>query len=167
MNPLEIVHGAIQQARRYTEGLLKVLPAEDWFRQPTEGVTHIAWQVGHLAAAQYALALRRIRGEREEDAVLISPNYRKLFGKGSQPSANPADYPAVEEIRSVFDRVHQQVLHELQELPDTVLDEPAAQPAHPLFRTKFGSLMWCAEHEFVHAGQIGLLRRLFGAGPLR
>ena len=44
-------------------------PAE-WFRQPTEGVTHIAWQVGHLALAEYWLTLERIRGRRPDDLHL-------------------------------------------------------------------------------------------------
>jgi uncharacterized damage-inducible protein DinB len=35
-----------------------------------------------------------------------------------------------------------------------------------LAQTKRASLLWCAQHELVHAGQIGLLRRLLGYPPL-
>jgi hypothetical protein len=38
---------------------------------------------------------------------------------------------------------------------------------HPLVRTKLWALLWCAQHEAVHAGQIGLLRRQLGHAPLR
>ena len=54
----------IRQARGYIEDLLSHIAVDDWFRQPAEGVTHVAWQVGHLAVAQYGLALKRVRGER-------------------------------------------------------------------------------------------------------
>jgi hypothetical protein len=43
---------------------------------------------------------------------------------------------------------------------------PLEQP-RPLFKTKLGAIEWCAQHEFVHAGQIALLRRLMGKAPLR
>jgi uncharacterized damage-inducible protein DinB len=65
----------------------------------------------------------------------------------------------------VFDRVHRQVLRELPGLPEADLDSPPFRP-HPLARTKRECLFWCAQHEMVHAGQIGLLRRLLGHPPL-
>jgi uncharacterized damage-inducible protein DinB len=45
------------------------------------------------------------------------------------------------------------------------LDEPVLTP-HSLVKTKFEALLWCAQHEGVHAGQIGLLRRLLGYPPV-
>ena len=112
MPDLESLIRDIRTARNYTTDILSHIDQSDWFRQPTEGVTHVAWQVGHLAVAQYGLALKRVRGENPDDAELISPEFRKLFGKGSTPSPDPAKYPTTEEIRAVFDRVHQQVLEE-------------------------------------------------------
>jgi len=32
---------------------------------------------------------------------------------------------------------------------------------------KLGGLIFCSHHEMLHAGQIGLLRRLLGKQPLR
>jgi hypothetical protein len=57
-------------------------------------------------------------------------------------------------------------LDELARLPGGVLDETVDNP-HPMFSTKLGALMFCPFHEMLHAGQIGLLRRLFGNAPLR
>lgn len=156
----------IGMARMYTENMLSHIDQADWFRQPAEGVTHVAWQVGHLAVAQYSLALRRVRGERAEDAELISPEFRKLFGKGSIPVPDPAVYPTPEELRAVFDRVHRQVLNESGDWSEESLDEATGEPAHPMFKTKGEAIRWSVQHEFIHAGQIGLLRRLCGAMPL-
>jgi hypothetical protein len=155
----------IEFARRYTSRLLDDLTAEDWFRMPHEGVTHIAWQVGHLAFAEYRLALLRVRGARPEDAELISAEFLREFGAQSLPNPDPAHYPAIAEIRAVFDRVHEQVLHELPSHPEADLDTPISPP-HPIAKTKREALAWCAQHEMVHAGQIGLLRRLLGKPPL-
>ena len=167
MPQLESALNQIRTARMYTNDLLSHIDDDDWFRQPNEGVTSVAWQVGHLAVAQYGLALKRVRGEKTEDGQLISGDIRKQFGKGSVPVPDPSVYPSLEGIRAVFDRVHKQVLAEVGAMAETQLSEPAGDPPHPMFKTKLEALHWCAQHEFIHAGQIALLRRLFGAEPLR
>jgi uncharacterized damage-inducible protein DinB len=155
----------ITSARRYTLRLLDSVPEAEWFRQPAEGISHLAWQVGHLAMAEYRLALERIRGRRPEDAALISEDFLTRFGRTSVPELDSNRNPPPGEIRGVFDRVHEQVLRELPQVTPATLAEPVARP-HPIADTKLASLIWCAQHEMVHAGQIGLLRRLLGHPPL-
>jgi hypothetical protein len=157
---------AIEQivfARNYTIELLDETPTDDWFRQPPGGVSLVGWQVGHLAFAEYRLALWRIRGERPDDDALFSPDFRRLFGVNSVPQADAA-YPAAE-LRAVLDRVHEQVLRELSGLDETEVDRPVPHP-HPFAKTKLTAMLWCAHHEMLHAGQIGLLRRHLGHPPL-
>lgn len=161
MSRLQLAIEQIVFARNYTTRLLDQTKAEEWLRQPPSGVSHIAWQVGHLAMAQYRMALERIRGPRPLDASLISEDFLRLFGRTSVPDADLTKYPSQAEIRTVFDRVHEQVLRELRELEENELDQPVLKP-HPLAKTKLWALLWCAQHEAVHAGQIGLLRRQLG-----
>jgi hypothetical protein len=159
---------AIEQivfARDYTVRLLDQTEVADWFRLPPGGITHIGWQVGHLAMAEYRLALERIRGPKPEDADLISEAFLLLFARRSVPAMEPGKYPSPVEIRAVLDRVHAQALRELKELDENELEQPVLK-SHPLVKTKLWSLVWCAQHEAVHAGQIGLLRRLLGDAPL-
>lgn len=163
---LQFAIDLLRTARFYTLDMLDNVPPEDWFRQPTEGVTHVAWQVGHLAMVEYALCMRRVRGVRPEDAELISDEFMAPFRKGSTPTADPADYSDPEEIRRVLDRVHDQTLEELPTLTEENLDESSGAP-HPMFKTKLEAITWCAQHEMIHVGQIGLLRRLFGSSALR
>jgi hypothetical protein len=165
MTRLALALDRIVLARKYTLRLLDHVPLADWFRQPAEGITHIAWQVGHLAIAEYWLTLNRIRGQRPEDANLIPDGFAARFGRESVPGPDPAKYPAPDELRAILDRVHRQTLVELPGLTVAELDQPTEKP-HPYFATKLGALLWCAEHEMVHAGQIGLLRRLLGQAPL-
>jgi uncharacterized damage-inducible protein DinB len=165
MSRLQPILDTIIKVRAYTEDLLGNVAPDEWFRQPSEGVTHIAWHVGHIAVAEYSLGLKRIRGERAEDADLVPQAFFAAFGKGSTPSSDPSQYPSVDEICDVFDRVHRQVLAELAVLPDEVLDEQT--DPHPMFQTKYEALQWAPCHEVSHTGQIALLRRLFGNAPLR
>jgi uncharacterized damage-inducible protein DinB len=162
---IQIALDQIVTARNYSLSLIDATNPSDWFRQPKEGVTHLAWQVAHLATAEYWLALNRTRGTRPADEELIPEAFRKQFGRESTPDPNPANNPTPAEIRGVFDRVHQQVLDEVTNFPESICDEPLSRP-HRMFSTKISALQWCSQHEFIHAGQIALLRRLLGSPPV-
>jgi len=135
----------------------------EWLRLPSGSVSHVGWQVGHIAFSEYRLALWRIRGPQPQDDALFSPEFKRLFGADSVPEANSAYPPA--EIRAVLDKVHEQVLRELPNLNEAELDQPVPH-LHPFAKTKLWSLLWCAQHEMLHAGQIGLLRRQLGYPPM-
>jgi hypothetical protein len=166
MSRLDLSLNQIRSARAYTTALLESLEPGDWFRQPDGGVTHVAWQVGHLAFAEYKLLLERFRGARPDDTRLISQVFLNQFGRGSVPDPDSSRYPPPGEIRAVFDRVHLQALEELKGVSDEELDQPPLIP-HPFCPTKLGALVWCNQHEMLHAGQIGLVRRLLGYPPNR
>ena len=141
MSRLQLAVEQIAFARNYTIGLLDQTPPTEWYRQPPGGVSHVAWQVGHIAFSEYRLALWRIRGERPDDAPLFSPEFKRLFGADSVPQAESA-YPP-DEIRAALDRVHEQVLRELRRLDESELDQPVLKP-HSRVRTKLWALLWCA-----------------------
>jgi hypothetical protein len=66
----------------------------------------------------------------------------------------------------VLDRVHAQVLLELPTFTPEQLAEPVDMP-YAAYATKLGCLIFCSHHEMLHAGQLGLLRRLMGKQPVR
>ena len=158
---LEIARRQIEFARGYSRSLIEDIDDCHWFTQPQPGASHIAWQVGHLAVAEYGLGLFRMRGRREADTDLMPSSFRKQFAKGSVPDPDPAGNPNPAQIREVLRRVHEQVLAELPGYTQTELDIPCEEP-HALFATKLGALFFCSAHEMMHAGQIGLWRRLLG-----
>jgi hypothetical protein len=164
MTDLERAVEQIAFARGYTLNLLDGIDAADWFRVPPAGVTHIAWQFGHLTFAQYRLALVRIRGQAATDRELIPDEFLRVFSSKTIPEADPAKYPSVEAIRATAERVHARVLRELPEHDAAMLDE-WLDPPHPIAKTRLASLFWCSAHELVHAGQIALLRRQLGHAP--
>lgn len=151
--------------RKNTEMLLDDVALDRWYDQPAEGINHIAWQVGHIAMAQYGLALLRQRGRQQPDRELIPKSVLRAFAKDSTPSSAPLDDLAAAEIRSVFDRVHIQVLEELESYPLEKLAEPV-EPPYAGQANRLGALWMSVHHEVLHAGQIGMLRRLLGYPPL-
>jgi hypothetical protein len=121
VSQLQLAIEQIVFARNYTIGLLDQTPADEWFRLPAGGFGHVAWQVAHIAFAEYRLALWRIRGERPGDGALFTPDFRRLFGVDSVPQAD-STYPAGE-LRAALDRVHEQVLRELPGLDEAELGD--------------------------------------------
>ena len=66
----------------------------------------------------------------------------------------------------MFDKVHAQALLELPTFTAEQLAEPVDMP-YAAYPTKLGSLLFCSHHEMIHAGQLGLLRRMLGKQPVR
>ena len=163
---IELAIDQIKFARKYSLGLIDDIDDSDWFRTPPACPTHIAWQVGHLAMAQYALTMIRLRGKEPEDEPIIAANFFRKFQKGTQPEDDRSAYPSPAEIRKTLNRVHAKSLAELASYTDADLDVKLPEP-HAVFDTKLGSVFFCSAHELIHAGQIGLLRRMLGKTPLR
>ena len=182
---VEIAIRQMEFARRYTLSLLEDLEPDQWYWPPGnsdtseqensaseqessgEYVSHIAWQCGHIAMAQYGLTLFLQRGRvREIDAKLMTGKFRKLFMRGTTPTSSQDDYPDTQEILETLGRVHQQMLTEVPTFDDSELDS-ASEPPHAGYATRYGALLFAGHHEMLHAGQIGMLRRLMGKNPLR
>ena len=162
---LQAARDQMRFARQITSPFLDGLKESDWFAMPGD-VTHLAWQIGHLAVAQYHLVLARVRGKRPEDAEYLPETYFDLFGRGSTPSPVESSYPSVAEIREVFEQVNKLCFDESASFTDEQLAEPT-DPPHPAFKNKLGAIWFASRHELIHAGQIALLRRELGYSPLR
>lgn len=157
----------IEFARKYSMSLLEDLNDEDWFWSPDQYTTHLAWQAGHLAMSQYGLTLFQQRGrDFAIDKALMSSKFRKLFMRGTTPVADRDAYPEPVEILATLDRVHEQMQKEIVTFDGEQLDEPLGPP-HAAFATRYGALLFAGDHEMIHSGQMGMLRRLMGKLPLR
>jgi DinB superfamily len=163
MSRLQEALDQIDFARRYTRERIVTVPLAQWFTIPPNGVTNMAWQVGHLAFAQYRLCLLRLRPRTLEDEALVSQPFIDTFSRDSDPGAIAG--LTAEEIFGTFDRVHTRVMDELPDYPDDDLDLPPLIP-HDLFNTRIAGLRYCPLHEMIHCGQIALLRRMFGLKPI-
>jgi hypothetical protein len=163
---LQLAIQQIEFARAYTLSILAEIDEGMWFTMPQGCPTHVAWQVGHLAMAEYGLCLFRMRGRQEVDLELMTSGFRKLFSRGTVPEADASKYPLPTEIRATLDRVHAQVLKESQGWTEEQLAEPVDMP-YAVHANKLGGLLFCSHHEMLHAGQLGLLRRLLGQQPMR
>lgn len=156
----------LEFVRGYTLSLVSDLQESDWFAQPSEGISHIAWQVGHIAMSQYGLALFRQRGRAEVDLDLMPSSFRKKYSRGTTPDPDPSKNPHPDVILETLDKVFAQAKKEVPGFQLEHWNEPV-DPPFAAFPNRFGALLFAVDHEMIHAGQIGFIRRLIGKQPLR
>ena len=116
--------------------------------------------------AQYGLCLFRQRGRADVDRELLPRGFVQKYGKGSTPDGAAENNLSPQEICKVLERVNEQAHEEMAGFSESQLSEAIDMP-YAVYPTKLGCLVFCAQHEMLHAGQIGLLRRLLGKGPIR
>jgi hypothetical protein len=156
----------IQWARQYSLQLIESIQGSQWYDIPSGQSSHLAWQVGHLAVAQYGLMLFRQRGRAEGDIQLMPGWLRKQFGRGSQPSTSLHGMPSSDELMQHLNAIHHQSINEASQLTVQTLREPCDVP-YCVYPIRLGALMMAPVHEGIHAGQIGAIRRGLGLEPIR
>ena len=91
----------LERTRVFSLQMIARVPHEEWFEMPL-GITHVAWNVGHMAIVEYFLGLVLVRGSQDEDAAIIPEQFGGLFGYGSTVSGDASAYPTPDEILAVM-----------------------------------------------------------------
>lgn len=165
MRMSDLLINRLQTGRKWTHSLISDIDEARWFEMPNGVTGHVAWQLGHIAASQVVLLHNRCFGKAFTD--VLPDAMRLTFARGSTPVADSSKYPSIVEIRSMFERVHNDAIERVRTLGEADFDAPAGDEPHPLFRNKGEAILMAAMHETFHAGQIAMIRREFGMPALR
>lgn len=125
--------------------------------RPGGKTNSLVWIAGHLL--QSRVRLRRLAGEK------VEVPWKDVFGPDG-PLADPAGYPAAEELLSRWRETTDALLLRLAALdPETLAGAPSLRvPSHD--HTLLGAIAFAAYHEAYHVGQMGYLRRWHGLSPI-
>jgi hypothetical protein len=110
--------------------------------------------------------LFRQRGRAEGDLDLMPGWLRKKFGRGSMPPTEASEIPSKAELMASLERIHRAAMEAIPTFTHEQLSEPTEMP-YAVYAIKLGALLFCPLHESIHAGQIGLLRRMHGMESVR
>lgn len=141
-------------SRRLLMPLLNGVPEAMWFHVPVASGNHAAWIAGHIAWEDdcWLTSLVPDRGS------LMPPAWHERFGQGSRPTTNPADYPAIADIRTALTARREELIALFTASVDRLFD-PLASEHHGFARTLAALMPALACHETLHAGQLTVVRK--------
>jgi hypothetical protein len=160
MDTRQQARATMEFARMFTKGILDETLPDKWLVQPTTGVNHVLWNVGHLGVSN-----RWVRGQIESPAPPGDADWRNLFSAGSTPVSDGAVYPKTADVRAYYEKEWDALLALLDRMSDAELAAPVSKDAAMLAKNKLGLFYFAAWHEGMHAGEIAAIRKALGLKP--
>ncbi len=152
----------LERSRDFSERLLAAFhtPAE-WLHQVHPRANHPLWFAGHMGVVDdFMLSL--VAPER----ALARADFQERFGMGSQPSADPNDYPPVDQVLAFMRERRQALLAALDSLDESQLNHPTPKGAPSFLPDYASAFQTAAWHEGLHTGQMTVVHRALGNPPL-
>ena len=163
MSTKDCLRHQLVAARDYSEqALTAFITAEQWVHQIHEGANHALWFAGHMAVNDnFFLSLIA------PEQVQHKEGYAAMFGVGSHPTNNPADYPPPTEVLVYMRDRRTALLNKFDSQTEEDLAQKTADGA-PDFLADIGTVYQTAVwHEGLHSGQLSMVRRSLGIGPVQ
>lgn len=127
-------------------------------RRLNADTNHMAFLVCHLVDARYALA--RLLGSDVECP------FKELFDK-VRTVDDMLDVPALADLRAAWAMATAILSERFAEFDESELLEPSGRKFPNEDSTCLGAIAFLLQHEAYHIGQVALLRKAFGLGPMR
>ena len=139
----------------YGRNLTEDLSPEQYYEQPSQGLNHPAWVLGHLSfVAQFGVSL--CGGE-----TWLDESWNDNFGVGSTPQNTPEPYPSVAELLEGYEDGHARLTQAVQQADPTLLQkETEIETLRAVFPTQDLLVAHIlTSHEATHLGQLSAWRR--------
>lgn len=146
----------------YCDMMLSDVPEDRICEQPAAAVNHPAWILGHLSlSADFGLKALGCQ-------ALLDESWSQMFGIGSQPVSQPANYPTKTELQTAFHQGYAALRTAAAEASPELLAQPNPSPRlrEGLPTLEMAAAFLLAGHFGVHAGQLSMWRRLAGFAPM-
>lgn len=154
----ESVESTLRMADTVMHGLLGDLSDEDLLVRPVDGANHIAWQLGHLASAEYFL----ISQVSAQVQMAIPADWPEKYSKEAATNDDPAYFDTKAAYLKALGAQRQATLDVLKELPPEQLGEPGPESLKMVVQTVGELFLFQAHHQLMHAGQFTCVRRKLG-----
>ncbi|HEX3725811.1 MAG TPA: DinB family protein [Pirellulales bacterium] len=142
-------------------GYLADLDSHELLVRPVPGANHIAWQLGHLIAAERYIVEKLAPGTMEA----LPEGFVERHKKDTAASDNASSFLTKDEYLQVAKKVRANTLGVMQGLAPADFDKPAS--AGPPFLKSVGdAFLFISGHWLMHAGQWVIVRRKLGRPPL-
>jgi hypothetical protein len=158
----EALKTGIAQAEGIVEAYLGDLTDDDLLVRAIPGTNHIAWQLGHLIAAENMM----LDAVRPKSMPELPAGFRDKHGKKTASSDDPKDFLKKSEYLALMKQQRAAGLALLDSLSDEDLGQPAPEALRGFLKTVGDAFSMQGTHWVMHAGQWAIVRRKLGRPPL-
>lgn len=137
------------------------IPDDHACAQLPGAINHKLWTLGHLAHTNQWFACL-IDGQ----PMTLPAEWEALFGMGSTPSADPAAYPPIADIRAALDASVDRLCAAIESMTAEDLSSPTAFDGAGFVHDRLDSALKAAWHKGWHLGQLAALRKALGIPPM-
>jgi uncharacterized damage-inducible protein DinB len=161
MTAKDVIKYVIKQCRFITREYINDLSDADLLVRPTPGANHIAWQLGHLLAADgFMLSALGC------PAAPLPDGFEAAYATETATSDDPRKFHKKAEYLALMERTEAAALAAVDALPDADLDKPGPDSMKDYAPTRGAVLALIGTHWLMHAGQFVPVRRKLGRKPL-
>jgi hypothetical protein len=131
------------------------LSDSDLLLRPGKGCNHLAWQIGHLIAAENELLSDCCPGS----AAALPAGFAQRHSKETIGVDDPAKFFSKQQYLDLYDQQRAATQAALDKLSEADLDRPGPEKFRNMFPTVGSIFALIASHPLMHAGQFVSIRR--------
>ena len=136
---------------------LNDLSDADLLVRPVPAANHIAWQLGHLIAAEGNMLTPYIK---DAGYPALPAGFAEQHNK--EAAVKDTGFLTKAEYLGLFNKVRQATIDAVGKLSDADLDAPTTGPMSQMVPTVGALLLLSGDHVMMHAGQFTVVRRKLG-----
>ena len=162
MNSRQALKSGIAGGQSIVESYLEDLTDADLLVRAVPGSNHIAWQLGHLIAAENMM----LDAVRPGSMPALPSGFEKQHGKETATSDDPKAFLKKSEYLDLFRKQRAGTLKLLETMSDEDLSREAPESLRGFVKRVGDVFSMQGTHWVMHAGQWALVRRKLGKPPL-
>jgi hypothetical protein len=152
------IRKSMEMADFMVEKYVTDLTPEELLTRPAPAANHVAWQLGHLIAAERMLVEGAVPGSMPP----LPAGFAERHTKDTAKSDKPGDFLTKDEYLQLAKEVRAATLKVLDSVPMADLDGPVRGKVPPFVQTVGDCLGTVGSHWMMHSGQWVVLRRKLG-----
>jgi DinB superfamily len=157
MNAREAIRSHLKSTQNLVAMALGDLSDQDLLVRPVPGANHIAWQLGHLIAAEQSMQ-KGLGGTPPP----LPTGFAEQHNKHTAAVDPPSGFATKAEYLDLFNKTREATLAAVDKMSEADFDKPTDGPISKMIPTLGGLAMLAGSHGLMHMGQFSVVRRKLG-----
>jgi uncharacterized damage-inducible protein DinB len=158
MTTKDALKGNLDLSQMVLSAYVSDLSDAELLMRPAPSANHLAWQLGHLIAAEHNLLNMVVPNSMPQ----LPAGFAEQHGKATTGSNDPSKFLTKKQYLDLMAEQRAAAKKVLDAVPDTDLDKPGPDRFRSICPTVGSFLILVGNHGMMHAGQFATVRRTLG-----